>query len=244
MSAPLCACGCGKRTLLAKKPSDQARFIKGHHSRLQKRNTEVVFCACGCGGTVKRTKPSQQGRFMPNHFQRARKCRVTTGICCICGCQFAMSGQKRDIRKTCRSLACVRTAKQLTYAARPRTEVNKICVECGKAFTAWPCNQNKARFCSRACLGRAKSKVDDVTISYIKAHMNLGVAFILLEKYFKVPRAILNNIARGIRGKHVEPAKNPPPIRFTSKPLIRLAGDRLKSKITEVMRHGPPTQRD
>ncbi len=86
------------------------------------------------------------------------------------------------------------------------------------------------------------AKLDEVTVSYIKWHINIGVSRVLLAKYFKVHYRIIQSIARDRTWTHVEPAKSAPPIRFAKLP-IRLRGDRLKSKLAEV-RHGPSTQTD
>lgn len=79
--------------------------------------------------------------------------------------------------------------------------------------------------------GRSNAKLDETKVSYIRAHLMLGVASCLLVKYFGVTKGTISQIARKMTWKKVKPHPSPPPVKFTGKPEIVLRGERLKEKI-------------
>jgi DNA-binding CsgD family transcriptional regulator len=101
-----------------------------------------------------------------------------------------------------------------------------------------PLNLEKTRNGKKAPRGEKhwKAQLDELTVSYIKWHLSIGVACSLLAKYFKVSRSVITGIARGINWKHVKPSKSSPHriLAPERKIPIRLRGERLKSKIEEV----------
>jgi transposase len=78
---------------------------------------------------------------------------------------------------------------------------------------------------SRNC----KAKLNEETVSYIKAHLKEGVSPLWLATAFKVNKAAVKAIARNLFWKHVKPHPNPPPlILSTERELpMRLRGTRL-----------------
>ena len=79
------------------------------------------------------------------------------------------------------------------------------------------------------------AKLDEVTVGYIKWHLNVGVAHCLLAIYFKVSVDTIGRIAREITWKNVKPKESPHRIHAPERKLpIRLRGDRLKEKIKET----------
>jgi len=88
---------------------------------------------------------------------------------------------------------------------------------------------------------------NEITVSYIKAHLLIGVSRCLLMRYFRVSKKIVDDIARGINWKHVKPHPKPPEVDWIAVQMrgltyeekidalkpIRLRGARLKSKLGE-----------
>jgi predicted DNA-binding protein YlxM (UPF0122 family) len=73
------------------------------------------------------------------------------------------------------------------------------------------------------------AKLDEITVSYIKCHLNEGVSQGLLAKYFKVSKCTIRQIFHRLNWKQVKPAKKAAPLIFspeTDKPM-RLRGKRL-----------------
>ncbi len=86
------------------------------------------------------------------------------------------------------------------------------------------------------CGERVKSaKLTSLQVSYIKWHLNIGVSYVLLAKYFHVDKSTINRIASGIQWKRVKPHRDPNPLQFhrPSGRTIRIRGERLNAKIRE-----------
>jgi hypothetical protein len=79
-----------------------------------------------------------------------------------------------------------------------------------------------------------RATLNEVTVSYIKAHLSENVSQTWLAKTFKTTRNIVRDIARKRNWNYVKPHPNPPPIKFAKKP-IRLCGDRLQAKLNEAL---------
>ena len=85
------------------------------------------------------------------------------------------------------------------------------------------------------CHTKNKRQLDELTVSYIKWHLLVGVATCLLMQYFKVGRTAIRNIANGVTWPHVQPNPNAPPLSMMieHKKPIRLRGERLQAKFKE-----------
>ena len=95
---------------------------------------------------------------------------------------------------------------------------------------------NKLNSFGRQGSKNGRAKLNETTVSYIKCHLELGVAPILLAKYFKVTKTAISQIFRRLIWKHVKPAKSSPHriMAAEGKRPIRLRDERLQSKIKQV----------
>jgi DNA invertase Pin-like site-specific DNA recombinase len=74
-----------------------------------------------------------------------------------------------------------------------------------------------------------KAKLNEETVSYIKAHLKEGVSPLWLATAFKVNKAAVKAIARNLFWKHVKPHPSPPPLILSAERELpmRLRGKRL-----------------